>query len=127
MPETMNKAKVPMNAQPGWLVACCCAAWCRTCDDYRQTFDAATREFAGWRFVWIDIEDQSELMDDFDVETFPTLLVGQGPTLHFAGPLTPQPETLSRLLDALRARGEAGASAQDAAALALWQRLRRIY
>ena len=112
-----------MNSENSWRVVCLCAAWCRTCDDYRTVFDAVALEFAGWRFIWIDIEDQSELIDDFDVETFPALLIGQGPTLYFAGPLTPQPETLVRLLNALRAR--AAVAVKDAQAQALWLRLRQ--
>ena len=46
---------------------------------------------------WVDIEDEAELLDDLDIETFPTLLVHDGARLRFAGVLTPQPETLRRL------------------------------
>ncbi len=102
-------------------MVCLCAAWCRTCDEYRPVFDALALEFADARFTWIDIEDQSELIGDFDVETFPALLIGQGPTLRFAGPLTPQPETLARLLRALRV--SAAVAVQDAQTQTLWQRL----
>ena len=31
------------DADRPWLVACLCAAWCRTCDDYRPTFDALAK------------------------------------------------------------------------------------
>jgi thiol-disulfide isomerase/thioredoxin len=110
------------QAEPRWLVTCLCAAWCRTCDGYRASFDAVARDFPGWRFVWIDIEDESALVDDYDVNTFPSLLVGHGLTLCFAGPVTPQPQTLARLLASLRERTGAS-TAHDAAARALWQRL----
>lgn len=112
-----------MPSQDSWLVVCLCAAWCRICDEYRPAFDAVALEFPDWRFAWIDIEEQSELIDDFDVETFPALLIGHGPTLCFAGPLTPQPETLARVLNALRAR--ATVAVKNAQAQALWLRLRQ--
>jgi len=112
-----------MRSDDSWLVVCLCAAWCRTCDEYRLVFDAVALEFPDWRFTWVDIEDQSELIDDFDVETFPALLIGHGPTLCFAGPLTPQRETLARLLSALHA--SAAATVPDAQAQALWLRLRQ--
>ena len=61
-----------VDAAPAWLVACLCAAWCRTCDDYRPTFDALAREFEREaRFVWVDIEYDEEALGDVDVVDFP--------------------------------------------------------
>jgi hypothetical protein len=83
-------------------VACLCAAWCRTCDAYREVFVAAVDELrAAGQAVsshWVDIEDQAELVGDLDVETFPALLVAVGEEVRFYGPLEPQPETLRRVL-----------------------------
>jgi thiol-disulfide isomerase/thioredoxin len=80
-------------------VFCLCAAWCRNCDDYRPTFDAAAAEWAGrGRFHWIDIEDDEALVGEIDVADFPTLLVAADGRPVFLGPLTPQPAVLSRLL-----------------------------
>ena len=42
----------------------------------------------------------ADLLGDVDIETFPTLLVMAGAQVRFAGPLTPQPDTLRRLLRA---------------------------
>ena len=83
-------------------VACLCAAWCRTCESYQQVFEAACAELpqAGLQVRWIDIEDEAELIGDLDIETFPTLLIADGEHVRFAGPLTPQPETLRRVLKA---------------------------
>lgn len=83
-------------------VACLCAAWCRTCESYRQVFEAACAEFPpdGLKVHWIDIEDEAELVGDLDIETFPTLLIADDRHVRFAGPLTPQPETLRRVLKA---------------------------
>ena len=54
----------------------------------------------GLHVRWIDIEDEAELVGDLDIETFPTLLIADGEHIRFAGPLTPQPETLRRVLRA---------------------------
>jgi len=102
-----------MPAEP-LTVACLCAAWCRTCDAYREVFKAAVDELrAAGQAVsahWVDIEDQAELVGDLDVETFPTLLVAAGDDVRFYGPLEPQPETLRRVLrGALAAHGGNGA------------------
>ena len=92
-------------------VVCLCAAWCGVCRDYRATFDAAWAETpASTRFAWVDIEDDAELLDDVDVENFPTLLIARGEHTLFFGTITPQPATLARLLQ--------GAHAGDLAPLA---------
>ena len=82
------------------LVACLCAGWCRVCDSYHEVFAALRLQNPGYRFVWVDIEDDAELVGDLEVETFPTLLIGVGERLRFIGPVTPQLDTAQRLLDA---------------------------
>ncbi len=83
-------------------IACLCAAWCRTCESYQEVFEAACAELPqdGLQVRWIDIEDEAELIGDLDIETFPTLLIADQAHVRFAGPLTPQPETLRRILRA---------------------------
>jgi thioredoxin-like negative regulator of GroEL len=98
----------PATAVPLRL-ACLCAAWCRTCDAYRAILDAVVAEFVTRGELqparWIDIEDEAELVGEVDIETFPTLLVyDDAAVVRFAGPVTPQPETLRRLLDSLTAQ-----------------------
>ena len=119
-----------MNAgaahRPTWI-ACLCAAWCRTCDAYRPVFEQAvaalSNEHPALHAHWIDIEDEADLVGDYDVETFPTLVVSDAQGLRFAGPLTPQPETLRRVLrGALAAGAPAQGVAPEIAAFA--QRLR---
>jgi thiol-disulfide isomerase/thioredoxin len=81
------------------LVACLCAAWCRTCDDYRPTFDALASEFSTQaRFVWVDIEDDEEALGDVDVQDFPTLLIAKSSAVQFFGPVLPHPGTARALL-----------------------------
>jgi len=85
-------------------VACLCAAWCHLCDDYAPVLERVTSELVAGgstlRRHWIDIEDEADLVGDFDVETFPTLVVIGPDGVRFAGPLTPQPATLHRMLRA---------------------------
>ncbi|MFN5047145.1 thioredoxin family protein [Roseateles sp.] len=83
------------------LVACLCAAWCRVCEGYHEVFAQLRQQHPDWRFLWVDIEDDAELVDDLEVETFPTLLVGRGAELLFLGPVTPELATVQRLLAAL--------------------------
>jgi hypothetical protein len=67
---------------------------------------------------WVDIEDEAERLGDFDVETFPTLLIVQGGALRFLGPVLPAEANLTQLLE------RAGDwRVVDAAALDLLRRL----
>ena len=84
-----------------WVV-CLCAEWCGACREYRPLFAAVERAHPELRFAWVDIEDHADLADDFDVETFPTILVAGADGTRFIGPLLPHAETLSRMLSALQ-------------------------
>ncbi|MBC7489406.1 MAG: thioredoxin family protein [Glaciimonas sp.] len=74
-------------ARDGWVVACLCAAWCGSCQEYQKNFTALAICHPEARFVWIDIEDQADLMDDLDVDNFPTLLIQRGKIVTFLGPV----------------------------------------
>jgi len=105
------------------LVACLCAAWCRLCDSYRETFAQLREQHPGCRFVWVDIEDDAELLGDLDVETFPTFVIGVGSQLRFIGPVTPQLATAQRLIESVLQSGAAspGASPEAQALLSRLQ------
>lgn len=83
------------------LVVCLCAQWCGTCNDYEAVFDGVRHEFPQARFVWVDVEDHADLVDPIGVEDFPTLLIAQGNSAQFFGTVTPQLETLRRMVHAL--------------------------
>jgi hypothetical protein len=69
-------------------------------------FDALERHFAGQaRFVWLDIEEDAAVLGDVDVEDFPTLLIADGDTCRFFGPVTPHGAT-ARALVQRALRGE---------------------
>ncbi len=81
------------------LVACLCARWCNLCGEYRATFVDAQQHAAGRiQFIWVDIEDDEDIVGPVDVDDFPTLLIANAQAPLFFGPLTPQPATLERLL-----------------------------
>ena len=112
-------------AASGWWAVCLCADWCGTCRDYRALFEALALSHPGVRFVWVDIEDEADVAGDLDVETFPTLLVADGQTARFLGPLLPQAAVLSRLLESLQA-GQGGGRA-DPLAQAVFERVRAAH
>jgi thiol-disulfide isomerase/thioredoxin len=95
------------------LAVCLCAEWCDTCEAYRVVFAAAARQFPDAHFVWLDIEDQEDLLGPIDVEDFPTVLIAVGADVRFFGTLTPQPETLTRMLRASFAADAAVAPAGE--------------
>ena len=104
----------PAAATPGgWWAVCLGAAWGGTCGIYRPLFDELARAHPDVRFEWVDIEDESDLAGDLDVETFPTLLIADGQRALFLGPLLPQAPVLARLLASLQAApGSAGAGSE---------------
>ena len=107
------------------LVVCLCAEWCGVCRDYRQRFAQVQAQFPALQFLWIDVEDEADLLDPIDVDDFPTLLLAVGGTPYFFGPLTPQADTLARLLRALIEDPAAPALA-DSSVTALVTRIRAI-
>ena len=99
-----------MAPEAAVLVVCLCAEWCGVCRDYEARFKQLQTKFPQARFLWLDVEDEADLMHPLDVENFPTLLLAVGHEPRFFGPVTPQPEMLERLIRA---------QTQDASAPAL--------
>ena len=110
---------VPLTqpAAPARLIACLCAEWCGTCGEWRTSFDAVTARYPHAQVVWVDIEDDAELMGDVEVETFPTLLIADvteaaasgasegAVQLRFFGPLAPHAGTFARLIESIDSPG----------------------
>ncbi|WP_423460591.1 thioredoxin family protein [Ottowia sp. VDI28] len=90
-------ASTPANA----AVVCLCAAWCGTCREFQPGFEQAAQEHPQIAFRWVDIENEADELGDIDIETFPTLLIGNASKVHFAGPVLPQPAQIGRLLRSL--------------------------
>ena len=118
--EVAQSVAVP-SAQ-AWSVVCLCAAWCGVCRQYEADFRALQQQFPQVRFVWLDVEDEEELVGDLDVETFPTLLIAHQDRPMFLGPLLPQIKVLERLLASLK-EAQAASPGLPAEAAALWRRI----
>lgn len=86
-----------------WLVACLCAGWCDTCQAYRTQFDALATKHPDKCFAWIDIEDQADLVDELDIENFPTILIEFKNSIEFFGTMLPDALHLDRLLTSFTA------------------------
>jgi thioredoxin-like negative regulator of GroEL len=107
-----------------WIVACLCAAWCGTCTSYRPAFEALAARHPDAVFVWIDIEDQADVVGDLDVENFPTLLIQRGDTVAFFGTTLPDAGIAERMLQAQVAQPDAELArlAQSSEERRGWQR-----
>ncbi|MDO8773998.1 MAG: thioredoxin domain-containing protein [Burkholderiaceae bacterium] len=95
---------------PDLLIACLCADWCGACREYRPLFDALALKFPQARFVWVDVEDEADLIEPIEVENFPTILIAVGKQPRFFGTVLPHIETLERLIQAKTAESTSPAS-----------------
>ena len=84
-------------ANDEWVVACLCAAWCGSCREYETGFGQLAQRHPQHHFVWIDIEDQADVVGDFDVDNFPTLLIQRGATVTFFGAMEPEVRLAERI------------------------------
>jgi len=97
----------------GLLVACLCAAWCKTCTEFRGTFDKLALENTGAKFVWLDVEEDSALVGDIEIENFPTLAVFRGDKPLFYGVTMPQEGVVARTLASLERDNRDSVSVPD--------------
>lgn len=109
-----NRAQVLAELIDGRpVIACLCAAWCDTCSSYRAVFETLAQRHLDKCFLWIDIEDRSDIVGELDIDSFPTLLIQRGDLVAFFGAILPDPGLLHRLVQAQLAPG-----AQELALLA---------
>jgi thiol-disulfide isomerase/thioredoxin len=116
MLRAMNNATPTTLANHPLQVVCVCASWCGVCRDFAATFATLTEAHPGVRFHWLDLEDDAELLDELEVDNFPTFLMSVGGQVVFQGPVLPQLPGLHRLIREaihLPALGLAGALAQQ--------------
>jgi len=112
-----TKTGLPMALAPdssdtaALTVVCFCAAWCDTCGLFRASFERIAESRPRQTFVWLDIEDDSAICGDIDVENFPTLAVYRGERLLHYGVSLPQEGTVARLIDELATRDTASPDA----------------
>lgn len=91
-----------LEQHDGLLVACYCAAWCDTCRDYQPEFTELSAKWPQHTFVWIDIEDEPHLLDDYDVDDFPTILIQNAKGNVFFGEQLPYISHLDRLIKSVQ-------------------------
>ena len=121
-PDTFPQLSATL-ASGQWVVACLCAGWCDVCKQYRAGFDALAEQYPQQQFVWIDIEDQSDLVGDLDVENFPTILIQRKDIVAFYGTMMPEPRQVGRLLEAQieRSEDDLRLEASSTSERSLWQ------
>jgi thiol-disulfide isomerase/thioredoxin len=108
------------------LVACLCADWCGACREYKPRFEQLQATFPDVQFVWVDVEDESDLVDPIEVENFPTLLMATRERVQFFGTVMPHLETLQRLIETQLAPGAPAQVLEpmhDTLAKRLWGRI----
>lgn len=88
-------------------VFCLCAAWCDTCTAFRPAFDALAHARPDLAFGWFDVEDDEGMVEDVDVDNFPTLVIQRGTTILFSGPIDPRPGVFERLVASVAGRDPA--------------------
>jgi thioredoxin 1 len=104
-------------------VICLCAQWCGVCRNYAAHFRQVELDLSSQaEFIWVDVEDQAELLGPLDIEDFPTLLIAQAGVVRFFGTVTPQAGVLARLVQNAWA-GELGPLTRDPEINALAQRV----
>ena len=86
------------------VVVSLCADWCDTCKQFRDTFEIIGAARPDATFLWIDIEDDSAIAGDIDVENFPTLAIYRGASVLHFGVSLPHHGTVARLVDAMAER-----------------------
>ena len=105
--ESHNRAGIAAAlAGDSWIVACLCAAWCGTCSSYRAVFEELAARHPDKHFIWIDIEDQADVVGDLDVENFPTLLIQRHDLVAFFGTMLPDAGLADRLVQAQAAHSD---------------------
>lgn len=80
-------------------------------------------QFPALRFVWMDIEDEADLVEPVAVDDFPTLLVATSENVLFFGTVTPHLHTLQRLVQTFAQQPDQSVQTPRPEIAALAQRL----
>jgi thiol-disulfide isomerase/thioredoxin len=93
------------DSSPALLVACLCAGWCTACQAYGAVFTQVALGHPRARFVWVDIEEHSDVLGEaaLDIENFPTVMLLREDQALFYGTVLPHAGTLARMVEAATA------------------------
>lgn len=119
-----NRAELAKSLDDdSWIIACLCAAWCDVCRQYRPGFEELALQHPDKCFIWIDVEDEADVVGDFEVDNFPTLLIQRGETVSFYGTVLPDARQAHRLIlaQAGKSKEELEAEAQSSKERREWQ------
>jgi len=105
-----------------YTVAVLCAAWCSTCREFQLVIDRVRLARPDLRYVWLDIEEDSEACGEIEVETFPTLAIFRDEALLHFGPSLPHEQAFVRLLDEMAndSRQPLARAPEEIAVLGAW-------
>lgn len=107
------QTRLPAALTEGAVVVFLCAQWCGTCKTFAADAQALAQAFPQALFLWLDVEDDSAVVGDVDVDNFPSLAVFvRGVPVHF-GVTMPQRGVVGRLLKALLATSADAPHAAD--------------
>jgi thioredoxin 1 len=104
--ESLDKIRMAWE-RDALVVVTLCAAWCRTCDEFRIALARIAASRPDATFVWLDVEDDEAICGDVDVENFPTLAVFRGNSVLHFGITLPHEGVVTRLVDELALRADA--------------------
>lgn len=51
------------------------ATWCIPCKEFHPTFDEAAAKYPDVKFVYVDIDDNEQVKDAYNIESVPTVIV----------------------------------------------------
>jgi len=71
------------------------------CKGLKSTFQELQSTSIDIHWKWVDVEDYSEIFDQFDIENFPSLLILVNGTPWFLGSTDPRKEVIIRTAEAV--------------------------
>ena len=90
-----------MGSAPGSLVVALCAAWCETCRAFRPVFDRLAAARSVSLFLWLDVDEDTAVAGDIEIDGFPCLAVFRSGLPVFFGVAEPHERQLMRVLAAM--------------------------
>lgn len=75
-----------------------CAEWCGTCRSFRPVLEKLVAAHPQMDFAWLDIEDDTGLAGDIEVESFPTVAILRGGQPLYFGATLPLEDVVARLI-----------------------------
>lgn len=97
-PTDRARLDAALAAGDATLAVAFCAQWCSTCREFRPALARLAAARPDVFVLWLDVEDDADLLDDLELDTFPTLAIYGGATLRHYGPVLPQASLVERLL-----------------------------